>query len=53
MTTCESIMLSLCSGVATGTVIANLIIIIQSAIEKLREKRKKKKQAENDLPEEN
>ena len=53
MTTYETIMLSVCFGAVMGTFIGNLIILIKYGIDEIREKRKKKKQAENDLPKEN
>lgn len=52
MTTYQSFMLSVCFGVAAGFVISGWVIIVKSAIDKIREKRRKHKEKAEQISEE-
>lgn len=44
MTTYQSFMLSVCFGVAAGSVISGWVIIVKSAIDKIRERQRNRKE---------
>lgn len=51
MTTYQNLMLSVCFGVAAGFVISGWVIIVKSAVDKIMEKRRKRKEKTEQISE--